>query len=51
LGISISAASHQLWALRDLRLVRYRNEGKMVLYSPADERIIDLLEQGMEFIR
>ena len=25
--------------------------GQMVPYSPADERIIDLPEQGMEFIR
>ena len=51
LGISISAVSHQLRVLRDLKLVRYRNEGKIVFYSPAEERIIDLLEQGMEFIR
>ncbi len=33
LGASISTASHHLRKLRDLRLLRYRNDGKMAYYS------------------
>lgn len=33
LGVSISTASHHLRKLRDLRLLRYRNDGKMTYYS------------------
>lgn len=33
LGASISTASHHLRKLRDLRLLKYRNDGKMAYYS------------------
>ena len=33
LGVSISTASHHLRKLRDLRLLQYRNDGKMAYYS------------------
>lgn len=33
LGISVSAASHHLRKLRDLKVLRYRNDGKMAYYS------------------
>ncbi len=32
-GVSISSASHHLRKLRDLRLLQYRNDGKMAYYS------------------
>ncbi len=32
-GVSISTASHHLRKLRDLRLLQYRNDGKMAYYS------------------
>ncbi len=32
-GCSISTASHHLRKLRDLRLLKYRNDGKMAYYS------------------
>lgn len=51
LGMEISAISHQLRTLRNLRLVKFRKEGKMVCYSLDDEHIIDLLNQGLEHIR
>ena len=37
LGASISTASHHLRKLRDLKLLRYRNDGKMSYYSLRDE--------------
>ena len=37
LGVSISTASHHLRKLRDLRLLQYRNDGKMAYYSLRDE--------------
>lgn len=37
LGMSISAASHHLRKLRDLRILRYRHDGKMAYYSIRDE--------------
>jgi ArsR family transcriptional regulator, lead/cadmium/zinc/bismuth-responsive transcriptional repressor len=37
LGTSISTASHHLRKLRDLRLLKYRNDGKMSYYSLRDK--------------
>lgn len=48
LGMSQSAISHQLRVLRNLRLVRYRKEGKIVYYSLDDEHIEGLFRQGLE---
>ena len=48
LGISESAASHQLRLLRSLRLVRSRREGRMVFYRLDDDHIVRLLDQGLE---
>lgn len=36
LRVSISAASHHLRRLRDLKILRYRNDGKMAYYSLRD---------------
>lgn len=46
LGSSISAVSHQLRVLRNLKLVKYRKEGKMVYYSLNDECVETLLSEG-----
>lgn len=51
LGMSQSAISHQLRVLRNLRLVKYRKEGKIVYYSIDDEHIINLFKQGLEHIK
>jgi len=50
LGSSISAVSHQLRVLRNLKLVKHRKEGKMVYYSLDDECIKTLLEEGLRHI-
>ena len=50
LGSSISAISHQLRVLRNMKLVKHRKEGKMVYYSLDDECVETLLKEGMKHI-
>ena len=50
LGSSISAVSHQLRVLRNLKLVKHRKEGKMVYYSLDDRCVETLLEEGIKHI-
>ena len=51
LNISISAISHQLRILRNVRLVKYRKEGKMVFYSLDDKHISTLFNEGLKHVR
>lgn len=46
-GRSQPAVSHQLRLLRDLRLVKYRREGKMAYYSLVDDHARHLVEDGL----
>ncbi len=48
LGMSLSAVSHQLRVLRNLRLVKYRNEGRMVFYSLNDSHVVNLIDDVIE---
>ena len=50
LGMTQSAISHQLRALKQSKLVKYRREGKTVFYSLADGHVRTILDQGMEHI-
>jgi DNA-binding transcriptional ArsR family regulator len=50
LGLTQSAVSHQLRALKQSKLVKYRREGKTVFYSLADGHVKTILSQGMEHI-
>ena len=50
LGSSISAVSHQLRVLRNLKLVKHRKDGKMVYYSLDDECVETLLREGLHHI-
>jgi len=43
LGLSVSATSYQLQLMRRVRLVRYRNEGKLAYYRVADNLSRELL--------
>lgn len=45
-GISESAASHQLRLLRTMRLVRVRRDGRMAYYAVDDHHILELLTQA-----
>jgi DNA-binding transcriptional ArsR family regulator len=46
IGITASAASHQLRLLRDRRLVAVRREGKRTYYRLLDEHIRTLVDMG-----
>ena len=50
LGMGQSAISHQPRILKQMRLVKFRRDGKSVLYSLADSHIETILAQGMEHI-
>ena len=50
LGMTQSAISHQLRALKQSKLVKYRREGKAVFYSLADGHVRTILDQGMEHV-
>ena len=50
LGMTQSAISHQLRALKQSKLVKYRREGKTVFYPLADGHVRTILGQGMEHI-
>ena len=50
LGMSVSAVSHQLRALRESDLVRTKRDGKVIYYSLADEHVKSILECGIEHI-
>jgi ArsR family transcriptional regulator len=51
LGMTKSAISHQLRALREANLVVNRRDGKNVFYSLADDHIKQIFEKGLEHIR
>lgn len=51
LGMSQSAVSHQLRMLRQMRLVKYRKDGRLVYYSLDDEHIEDLFQRSLAHIQ
>lgn len=51
LGLSKSAVSHQLKALRLSKLVKFRREGQVIFYSLDDDHVKDILDLGFEHLR
>ena len=51
LSMTKSAVSHQLRALRQSRLVRYRREGKNVFYSLDDEHVRQVMETALHHLQ
>jgi DNA-binding transcriptional ArsR family regulator len=51
LDMTQSAISHHLRLLRNLRLVKFKKEGKMVIYSLDDDHVLQLFKQGMDHVR
>ncbi|XGV88594.1 MAG: ArsR/SmtB family transcription factor [Limnothrix sp. BL-A-16] len=50
-GMSESAVSHQLRALRSQRLVAYRKQGRHVYYRLKDSHILVLYQQVLEHLQ
>lgn len=49
-GSSESAVSHQLRILRNLKIVRYRREGKIVFYRLDDDHVKSLVSQSIQHV-
>lgn len=50
LNISQSAISHQLRALKQAKLVKYRRDGRSVFYSLSDSHVRTILDQGIDHV-
>jgi ArsR family transcriptional regulator, lead/cadmium/zinc/bismuth-responsive transcriptional repressor len=50
LHMTQSAISHQLRILKTNRLVKYRREGKSVIYSLSDAHVNTILSQGLDHL-
>ncbi len=50
LNMTQSAISHQLRALKQSKLVKYRRDGKAVFYSLADSHVRTIINQGIEHV-
>ncbi len=50
LGVTKSAISHQLKALRLANLVKFRREAQIVYYSLADDHVKEILDKGLEHL-
>ena len=48
--VSVSAISHQLRLLRNMRLVSYRKEGKMVYYRLDDDHVENLIKEASRHV-
>ena len=50
LGVTKSAISHQLKALRLANLVKFRKEAQIVYYSLADDHVKEIIDKGFEHL-
>ena len=50
LMVNQTTVSHQLKTLRDIGAVKYRREGKIILYSLKSDMISEVILKGVEFL-
>jgi len=50
LGVTKSAISHQLKALKLANLVKSRREGQVIFYSLSDDHVKEIIDMGMEHL-
>ncbi len=50
LNLNQSAISHQLRVLRQNNIVKFRKEGKAVIYSLDDSHVFEILSQGLSHL-
>jgi len=48
--VSQSAVSHQLRLLKQMQLIKFRRDGKNILYSLADDHVRTILKMGLEHV-
>lgn len=48
LNVKVAAVSHHLRKLRDLKILKHRNEGKLAYYSLADRRVASILSHALQ---
>ena len=48
--ITQSAISHQLRILKQMHWIKYRRDGKNLLYSLADDHVLTILQTGLEHV-
>ena len=48
--LSQSAISHQLRILKQMHLIKYRRDGKILWYSLADDHVKTILQMGLEHV-
>ena len=48
--LSQSAISHQLRLLKQMHLIKFRRDGKNILYSLADDHVRTILQMGLEHV-
>lgn len=51
LEMTQSSISHQLRILRDLRIVKFKKEGKLVIYSLDDDHVLRILMEGLNHVK
>ena len=51
LNLSVSTASHHLRKLRDLRILKYRNDGRMAYYSLRHDVAAELVTGALASVR
>ena len=49
-ALSQSAISHQLRILKQMQLIKFRRDGKNILYSLADDHVKTILQMGLEHV-
>lgn len=50
LGLSVSATSYQLQAMRRAKVVSYRAEGRLAYYRAANDFVLALLEDALRHL-
>ena len=48
LEVKVEIASHHLRKLRDLKILKYRNDGKLAYYSLRDRRVSNILNYSLK---
>lgn len=51
LDMTQSSISHHLRVLRDTKLVKFKRDGKLVVYSLDDDHVLKLFEQGLDHVK